>query len=177
VSTYPQARMSQSMEHRVTYIRLFDANTDGVAWTDAACEVRHSDPSVTATEPVDRGMPALHLLSNPPARDGCYRFCGNRVYRRGRMLRVLPVAAEDCTILVPVALAQPTHRFDGLRAARRLAVAPELDAAPEIGPGAGEFSDRPLECGAATGPEGSPRQLGDPFCYAWVALWTTLFRE
>jgi len=32
------------MEHLVTYIRLLDANTDGVAWTDAARTVLHIDP-------------------------------------------------------------------------------------------------------------------------------------
>jgi hypothetical protein len=32
------------MEHLVTYIRLLDANTDGVAWTETARTVLHIDP-------------------------------------------------------------------------------------------------------------------------------------
>jgi hypothetical protein len=55
------------MEHLVTYIRLLDANTDGVAWTDAARTVLLSTPTGSAIEPVGHGKRAMDDGGRVPA--------------------------------------------------------------------------------------------------------------
>jgi hypothetical protein len=55
---------SYDMEHRVTYLRVLDAEADGAEWTEVARIVLHIDPE---SEP-DRARRAWEAIS--PAPDG-----------------------------------------------------------------------------------------------------------